>query len=366
MASISFVNVSKRFGKTEALKKINLEIKDKEFLCVLGPPGAGKTTLLRTIMGLEKPEEGDILIDGQRVNNVHPGKRDLAIMFQNLALYPDKTVFKNLAFPLKIAKVHSDEIKKRVHEVARTLQIEPLLDRVPAKLSGGERQRVALGRALVRHPKAFLLDEPLSNLDALLRLNMRAELKRLQTEIGETFVYSTYDQVEAMSMGDRIAVLNKGALLQCGTAEEIYLRPCNTTVARAVGSPPMNLLPCTLTLDDGKLVLNHGNVPVDVTKERERFAPQAFTCTETILGVRPEDVYVRHQPTSDTSVPATVYVTEPLGNETIVDLQVESTLVKAAVPPTVALSAGERVWLDFELGRIHVFDGVTQEAVFNT
>ena len=242
MASIRLDNVTKRFGAVTALQEVSLEVADGEFFAVLGPPGAGKTTLLRTIIGLEKPEEGDVFLDGERITDVYPGDRNIAIMFQNLALYPDKSVYNNLAFPLRQAKTSKSEISKRVGETAAKLHIEHLLKRKPAKLSGGERQRVALGRALVRDPRAFLLDEPLSALDALLRLEMRAELKRLQHELGRTLIYVTHDQVEAMSMPDRVAVLRKGVLQQVDTPEAVYHVPANRFVATVVGSPPMNFV----------------------------------------------------------------------------------------------------------------------------
>ncbi len=210
MASIRLENVTKRFGSVTALNDVSLDIADGEFFAVLGPPGAGKTTTLRTIVGLESPDEGDVYLDDDKVTDVWPGDRDIAIMFQNLALYPDKSVFDNLAFPLKQRKVPKDEIRERVAQAAATLHIEHLLKRKPAKLSGGERQRVALGRAIVRDPRAYLFDEPISALDALLRLEMRTELKRLQRDLGRTLVYVTHDQVEAMSMADRIAVLREG------------------------------------------------------------------------------------------------------------------------------------------------------------
>ena len=217
MATLRLDNVTKRFGNVTALKGVSLEIRDGEFFAVLGPPGAGKTTLLRTIVGLERPESGDVYADDERITEVYPGDRDIAIMFQNLALYPDKTVFGNLAFPLKQRKLPKDEIKERVQKTAAILHVEHLLERKPGKLSGGERQRVALGRALVRDPRAFLFDEPLSALDALLRLEMRAELKRLQRDLGRTLVYVTHDQVEAMSMPDRVAVLREGVVQQVDT-----------------------------------------------------------------------------------------------------------------------------------------------------
>ena len=241
MATLRLDNVTKRFGNVTALKDVSLEIRDGEFFAVLGPPGAGKTTLLRTIVGLERPESGDVYADDERITDVYPGDRDIAIMFQNLALYPDKTVFGNLAFPLKQRKLPKDEIKERVQKTAAVLHVEHLLERKPGKLSGGERQRVALGRALVRDPRAFLFDEPLSALDALLRLEMRAELKRLQRDLGRTLVYVTHDQVEAMSMPDRVAVLREGVVQQVDTPEN-GLPPAREPLRRDRGRQPTDEL----------------------------------------------------------------------------------------------------------------------------
>ena len=264
MAGIRLENVTKRFGTVTALDAVSLEVQDGEFFAVLGPPGAGKTTMLRTIVGLEKPEEGDVYAGGERITDVYPGDRDIAIMFQNLALYPDKSVRDNLAFPLKQAKLPKREIERRVSEVAAVLKIERLLERKPAKLSGGERQRVALGRAMVRDPRALLLDEPLSALDALLRLEMRAELKRLQRELGRTVVYVTHDQVEAMSMADRVGVLRQGRLQQVAHPEDIYHRPANRFVATVVGSPPMNFLHGVAAWPDGRLEVRHPQFVLEV------------------------------------------------------------------------------------------------------
>ncbi len=351
MASIRLENVTKRFGAVTALAGVSLEINDGEFFAVLGHPGAGKTTMLRTIVGLEQPEEGDVFADGERITDVYPGDRDIAIMFQNLALYPDKSVYKNLAFPLKQAKVPKQEIDRRVGDVARILRIEPLLQRKPGKLSGGERQRVALGRAMVRDPRALLLDEPLSALDALLRLEMRAELKRLQRELGRTVVYVTHDQVEAMSMSDRIAVLREGVVQQVDVPENIYNRPANRFVATVVGSPPMNFVPVSAGWSDGALLLRHGlftAMVADAASLRDVVADGA-ACQ---LGVRPEDVHVTAEP----GIPAEVYVTEPLGGETVVDLDVDGRLVKALVDPNLDLADGTTVQLALDGSRLHLFD----------
>jgi multiple sugar transport system ATP-binding protein len=348
MASIRLDNVTKRFGEITALDGISLDVHDGEFFAVLGPPGAGKTTMLRTIVGLETPEEGDVYLDDERVNEVWPGDRDVALVFQNLALYPDKNVFGNLAFPLRQQKTPKDEIKRRVDATARMLHIEHLLGRKPAKLSGGERQRVALGRAMVRDPRAYLFDEPLSALDALLRLEMRTELKRLQRELGRTLVYVTHDQVEAMSMADRIAVLREGSVQQVDVPEKIYNEPANRFVATVVGSPPMNFLPAEARLSDGRLVVVHDAFEVS--------APASGAAREATgacwVGVRPEDIHVE---SGGDGIEASVYVTEPLGGETVVDLRVAGRVVKALVPPTLKLETDQKVFVTLDPKRLHVF-----------
>jgi multiple sugar transport system ATP-binding protein len=353
MAEIRLEGVTKRFGSVTALDGVSLEVADGEFFGVLGPPGAGKTTLLRTIVGLERPDEGDVYADGDRITDVYPGDRDIAIMFQNLALYPDKSVRDNLAFPLKQAKVPKQEIERRVAEVAAVLKIERLLKRKPAKLSGGERQRVALGRAMVRDPRALLLDEPLSALDALLRLEMRAELKRLQRDLGRTVVYVTHDQVEAMSMADRVAVLRHGRVQQVAPPEDIYHRPANRFVATVVGSPPMNFLHAQVSRTGDRLVVRHSDFTVELG------APAIATVADRLadgqpclIGIRPEDVRVA----VDGGIPATVLTTEPLGGETVVDLQLGDRITKALVDPTVELQDGQTTTVSPDPKRLHVFD----------
>jgi multiple sugar transport system ATP-binding protein len=359
MASLRVEGVTKRFGPVTALDHVSMEIEDGEFFAVLGPPGAGKTTLLRTIVGLERPDEGDVYADGERITDVYPGDRDIAIMFQNLALYPDKTVFGNLAFPLRQAKVSRDEIRRRVGRTAATLHIEHLLERKPAKLSGGERQRVALGRALVRDPRAFLFDEPLSALDALLRLEMRAELKHLQRDLGRTLVYVTHDQVEAMSMPDRVAVLREGVVQQVDTPETIYHRPRNQFVATIFGSPPMNFIPCTVGARNGAVSIRHPLFEVDFAPGGSPLGHMLAEGAPCLLGIRPEDIHVR--PDSGEGLPAAVYVTEPLGGETVVDLRLGDRVVKALAPSSVELRQDDPVRISFEPSRLHVFkeDGET-------
>ncbi len=353
MASLRLEDVTKRFGSVTALDGVSLEIHDGEFFAVLGPPGAGKTTLLRTIVGLEKPDSGEVYADDERITDVYPGDRDIAIMFQNLALYPDKTVFGNLAFPLRQAKRPKAEIKERVQKTAETLHIEQLLDRKPGKLSGGERQRVALGRALVREPRAFLFDEPLSALDALLRLEMRAELKRLQRDLGRTLVYVTHDQVEAMSMPDRVAVLREGVVQQVDTPEAIYHRPVNRFVATVVGSPPMNFIPCTVGSKNGSLLIVHDLFEVEVPAQATAGGETLSEGAGCLIGVRPEDLAVGAD--GPGSFAATVYGSEPLGGETVVDLRFGHLLVKALAGPSLELVSDTQVQVSLDPSRLHVF-----------
>jgi multiple sugar transport system ATP-binding protein len=352
MATLRLENVTKRFGAVTALSGVSLEIADGEFFAVLGPPGAGKTTLLRTIIGLEHPDEGDVYADGERITDVYPGDRDIAIMFQNLALYPDKTVYGNLAFPLKQRKLPKADIDQRVRATAATLYIDHLLNRRPGKLSGGERQRVALGRTLVRDPRAMLLDEPLSALDALLRLQMRAELKRLQRDLGRTLVYVTHDQVEAMSMPDRVAVLRQGAVQQVDTPEVVYHRPANQFVATVIGSPPMNFIPCTVAHADGLMRAEHPSFAVTASSLPAGEAPPAGG--PCFVGIRPEDVHLRD---GESGIRATVYVTEPLGGETVVDLALGDRVLKALSPPASAPAPSAEVAVSFDPTRLHLFDG---------
>lgn len=371
MANIRLENVTKRFGRVTAVQSINLDIHDGEFFCVLGPPGAGKTTLLRLIVGLERPDEGTIYIEGEKVNDTHPRERDIAMIFQNLALYPDKTVFDNIAFPLRERKVPRDQVLQRVNQVASTLHIENLLDRKPGKLSGGERQRVAIARAIVRTPRAYLMDEPLANLDALLRLEMRVELKRLQEYVQETLIFVTSDQVEAMSMADRIAVLYKGQIQQVDAPDDLYRRPANRLVATVVGSPPMNFLPCLVQKSDGQLNLTHSGFGIRVVGDShplrdclDRAVPDAH---EVLLGVRPEDVRLFDAPpSSGQALPAQVVVVEPLGAETIVDVQLGSQIIKAIVAPTQRLNEKQAIWAVFDMANLHVMDVQTGARIYTS
>ncbi len=363
MADITITGVSKAFGDTIALNDLNLHVNDGEFFVILGHPGAGKTTTLRTIVGLEQPDAGVVEIGGRDVGGLLPGERDVGIVFQNLALYPDKTVYDNLAFPLrqKGRNVTSEEIDRRVRAAAETLHISALLDRKPGKLSGGERQRVAIGRVMTRAPEVYLLDEPLSALDALLRMEMRSELKRLQHELRRTLVYVTHDQVEAMSMADRICVLVHGAVEQIGTPSEIYDHPRTVEVARAVGSPPMNLLSLSADRAQG-LRLRAGTVCFVGSESAALSGVAAGDVLQ--LGIRPEDVIIGGD-AATCPFTAPVMAVEPLGSETIIDLSVGDAIVKASVLPTVRYAPDESVRWGVRGDRIHLF-GADGASVLST
>ena len=360
LARVVLKNVTKRFGEVIAINKLSLEARDKEFLVLLGPSGCGKTTALRCIAGLETPEEGEIYIGDKLVNDLSPKDRNVAMVFQSYALYPHMTVFKNLAFPLENAKVPKNEIEERVRQVAKLLKIEALLDRKPSQLSGGQQQRVALGRAIVREPQAFLMDEPLSNLDAKLRVYMRAELKKLQKELGVTTIYVTHDQVEAMTMGDKIAILNEGILQQFDPPGRVYSHPANVFVAGFVGSPPTNFFECVLT-EEGVLDAREFRYPLP--KELLEAAKNA-TSDEVILGIRPQDIRVYRDVTAKKAlIEASLYTTEPLGDMMILDLQVGDHIVKAVVSPDFEAETAKKLWLKFPVNKIYLFDKKTGEAL---
>jgi len=363
MADVRVENIVKRFDEVVAVNNISLEVKDREFAVFLGPSGCGKTTTLRSIAGLEHPDEGNIYIDNILVNELPPSERDVAFVFQFYALYPHMTVYDNMAFPLKAVKMQKSDINERISEVSKVLRIEKLLNRRPDKLSGGEMQRVALGRAMVRRPKAFLMDEPLTNLDAKLRSEMRAELKRLQRDIGATTIYVTHDQVEAMSMGDKIVVMNSGVVQQTGTPAEVYDHPENLFVAGFVGSPSMNFLDCIYKQEEGISILTVGknDFKLEISDSMGKKIKESATSTELILGVRAEDIFIRDE-TPD--VKAEVYVVEPLGSENIIDLRIAENMLKAKTLPTVLPDIGLQVNVWFNKDRIHIFDKKTEKAIF--
>ncbi|NIM99685.1 MAG: ATP-binding cassette domain-containing protein [candidate division Zixibacteria bacterium] len=358
MADIKLVNIEKHFGPLYVIRKLNLEVKDREFLVLLGPSGCGKTTTLRAIAGLEEVEAGDILIDGKPVQHLHARDRDIAFVFQLFALYPHLTAFENIAFPLKAIKESKINIEKRVKEVAKVLQIEHLLRKRPSALSGGDMQRVAVGRAMVRRPKAFLMDEPIGSLDAKLREGMRTELKRLHIEISATTLYVTHDQVEAMSMADRIAIMNDGILQQVGSPEEVYNDPANLFVAQFIGSPIMNILDCSVGFDENntKILLGQDEFTLQFSKPlyskiKEKGVPNG----QLALGVRPEAVLVERN-AKDTHQMAKVHVIEPIGPYDIVDIKVGDQIIRGRTPTRFVENVGDTVWIRLDEHRTHFFD----------
>jgi multiple sugar transport system ATP-binding protein len=347
VAEVVLDHVTKRFSSgAPAVDDLSLQVNDGELMVLLGPSGCGKTTGLRMVAGLERPDGGDIRIGGYRVNDLEPKDRDVALVFQSYALYPHMTARGNMLYPLLVRTMSRMERDNRVEQAARLLKITHLLDRKPRQLSGGEQQRVALGRAIVREPQVFLMDEPLSNLDAKLRVHTRAELKALQQQLGTTTVFVTHDQAEAMTMADRIAVLDHGSLQQVGTPDDVYDRPANLFVAQFMGSPPMNTL--TVTRADGCLLADGGwrfPVPPRLTD---------LPAGPLTLGVRPEDVAVGLEPSAG-AFAATVFVSEPLGNEVIVNVTVGQALLKVRALPSLRPVRGQTVYLTADPGRLHLF-----------
>ncbi|MFQ5998602.1 MAG: ABC transporter ATP-binding protein, partial [Candidatus Bathyarchaeia archaeon] len=309
MAGVKIENLTVKFGDKVAIQDLSLEVKDKEFFVITGPPEAGKSTILRTIAGLQKPASGEVYIGDELVTDKEPKDRDVAMVFENLALYPNKTGFENIAFPLRQRKVAEDEIRKRVQEVAHMLLIAHLLDRLPATYSGGEQQRVALARAFVRQPKVYLMDQPLANLDALIRTEMRAELKRLVRDIGQTIIFTTHDQIEAMSMGHRIAVLNKGQVQQTDLPETVLKQPRNKFTANFLTNIPMNFLDCSFETKEGKGFLVNPNFRVDVTTFGDQLKSSGPS-SEFLLGVRPVHIEIAKQQPQTESIEASVFVSE--------------------------------------------------------
>ena len=345
MASLKLENIYKSFVKDQiVIDNFSIAIKDGEFLVLVGPSGCGKSTLLRIIAGLEEADSGDVFIGDRLVNNIHPKDRDIAMVFQNYALYPHMNVFDNLAFGLKLRKVDKSEITERVEEAAKILEIEDLLARKPKELSGGQRQRVALGRSIVRDPKVFLFDEPLSNLDAKLRVQMRTEIKKLHKRLKTTMVYVTHDQVEAMTMGDRIIVLKDGIVQQVGSPVEVYHNPINMFVAGFIGAPAMNFI--TGDIKNAQLVCDSFSIDLSELSEINKHEGQ-----KVIFGIRPEDI---HLDTNGFSLP--LLVMEPLGNETLLHLEGKHTAILAKVRSTDATELGDNVNIRFDTKQICLFD----------
>jgi len=361
MAEITIHKMTKRFGEVVALHELDMQIADGEFLVLLGPSGCGKTTTLRSVAGLERQTSGDIYIGDTLVNDLSPGDRDIAMVFQFYALYPHLSAYDNIAFPLRAQRVQDGEIVDRVRTVARMLRIEHLLKRRPRQLSGGEQQRVALGRAMVRRPRAFLMDEPLTNLDSALRADMRAELKHLQHELATTMVYVTHDQIEAMSMGHRIAVMNQGVLQQLGTPLEVYTHPATLFVAGFIGSPPMRLIDCALHNGDAPTLIDASGTFRLAIDPALHDRVRASGAEQLVLGLRPEEVLIDGSQTPD--LQAVVTVREPLGDETIYDLQIGEQTVQTRTPPSLRLAIGQQVPIRFDRSRLRIFDRATERAI---
>ena len=372
MASLSLKHIYKKYpGGVTAVSDFNLEVKDKEFLVLVGPSGCGKTTTLRMIAGLEEITEGELFIGDQLVNDVAPKDRKIAMVFQNYALYPHMTVFDNMAFGLKLRKVPKEEIKRRVEEAARILDISHLLERRPKALSGGQKQRVALGRAIVRNPKVFLLDEPLSNLDAKLRATMRTELTKLHQNLNKeektTFVYVTHDQVEAMTMATRIVVMKDGLIQQVDTPQTLYDKPVNIFVAGFIGTPPMNFINGTLTKVGGDMFFNFEDQKIQLPAEKANDPKLAdYIDKEVVLGIRPEGLHddaLNLETYKDSVLDAYVDVTELMGAEIYLYLKIGETNLISRVSSRSQSRAGDTIKIAFDTTRIHIFDKDTERCI---
>jgi multiple sugar transport system ATP-binding protein len=363
MATVSLKNLVKKYGQLEVVHSINLEVKDREFIALVGPSGCGKSTSLRMIAGLEDISGGEIHIGDRVVNDLPPRQRNISMVFQSYALYPHMTVAENMGFSLKIAGKSQTEIDAAVAEAARTLSLEALLERRPSQLSGGQRQRVAMGRAIVRNPDVFLFDEPLSNLDAKLRMQMRTEIKKLHSKVQSTVIYVTHDQVEAMTLSDRIVIMRDGHIEQVGTPEEVFQRPRTRFVAGFIGSPTMNLREAVI--DDGKLAFADGaSLPLPL-----QFRNAVSVGQKVVFGLRPDDLYPaghglhsgEAHDVHTTQVP--VSITEPLGNETLVFAEFAGEDWIARMLNPKALHTGDKIDLSFDLSQAHLFDAATEQTL---
>ena len=365
MAELKINDVVKRYGKTEVVHGINLDVKDKEFLVLVGPSGCGKSTLLRMVAGLEEISGGTISIDGKVINDVAPKDRGLAMVFQNYALYPHMDVFNNMSFGLKISKTPKAEIQQRVEEVAGILGLEELLYRKPHELSGGQRQRVAMGRAMVRKPSMFLFDEPLSNLDAKLRIQMRAEIKLLHQRVDSTIIYVTHDPVEAMTLADRIVVLRNGYIEQVGTPIELFLNPVNTFVAGFIGTPPMNLIDCTAKRTGDDVVLHfEGGLEIPVPRKN---GINLSDGQKVVMGLRTEEMMpadMNEDLTDAWKFDGVVEVVEPLGNETHIHVNFNGVRMIARSEGRRVIHPNEKIRIAMDLNQLHVFDAETTKVVY--
>ena len=368
MSSLSLQNICKVYPNGfEAVKDFNLEIADKEFIIFVGPSGCGKSTTLRMIAGLEDISSGTLKIDDKVMNDIEPKDRDIAMVFQNYALYPHMTVFENMAFGLKLRKVPKAEIEQRVKEAARILDLEKLLDRKPKALSGGQRQRVAMGRAIVRNPKVFLMDEPLSNLDAKLRVQMRTEIAKLHQSLGTTFIYVTHDQTEAMTLGTRIVVMKDGVIQQVDSPQNLYDKPANLFVAGFMGSPQMNFIDATVKIDGGKAYLGVAGQEIPLNAEKSKaLADGGYDGKTVVMGIRPEDIIDATVDGGEGNVfESTVNVYELLGAEVFLYFDLAGTAMTARMDPRTTARPGDQVRYRMNTEKIHVFDKETEKTITN-
>lgn len=367
MATIQLKNIFKTYENGfEAVKDFNLDIDDKEFIIFVGPSGCGKSTTLRMIAGLEDITSGDLLIDGVRMNDVEPKDRDIAMVFQNYALYPHMTVFENMAFALKLKKTPKNEIEEKVNEAARILNLESLLDRKPAQLSGGQRQRVAMGRAIVRNPKVFLMDEPLSNLDAKLRVQMRTEISKLHQRLGNTIIYVTHDQTEAMTLGTRIVVMKDGIVQQVDTPKNLYNNPDNMFVAGFIGSPQMNFVKCNVIEKQGKAYLAFGDTEVTLSEEKSKLLKDRnYLGKQIMLGIRPENIHDKQFSLKEftNTIKVNVSVYELVGSEVYLYFEYAGSNMIARVNPNTNARVGGSVELYLDDSAMHLFDLETEKVI---
>ncbi|AEV28984.1 ATPase component of ABC-type sugar transporter [Sphaerochaeta pleomorpha str. Grapes] len=365
MATVQLKNICKVYeGGVKAVDNVNIDVKDRDFVVLVGPSGCGKSTTLRMIAGLEDITSGELYIDGNLVNDVPPKDRDIAMVFQNYALYPHMTVYDNMAFGLKIRKFPKEEIDQRVREAAKILEIEELLDRKPKALSGGQRQRVAVGRAIVRKPKVFLFDEPLSNLDAKLRVQMRAEISSLHNRLKATMIYVTHDQVEALTMATQIVVMKFGVIQQIGGPLPLYNEPNNKFVAGFIGSPPMNFLETAVEADGTDIYVNEGSFRLKVNAEQKKFLTP-YVGKSVTFGIRPEDVTFSHTPKDGETIDGHVSVVEPLGSETHVYVATTKSQVIGKIDPNITIAVDTKISLIPDIAKAKFFDLET-EAVINS
>jgi multiple sugar transport system ATP-binding protein len=362
MAQVVLNNLVKTYGAVYAVNNVSLTVNDGEFVALVGPSGCGKTTTLNLIAGLIPVTSGDIVIGDRIVNDLDPKDRDIAMVFQNYALYPNKSVYKNLAFPLQMRRLSNAEIDQKVRKAAEMLDMSHLLERKPRELSGGQQQRVALGRALVRDPAVFLMDEPLSNLDAKLRVQMRSEIKRFHQDFDATIVYVTHDQLEAVTMADKMAVMSGGFLQQYDSPAQVFANPVNMFVAGFIGSPAMSLIPLEATTMDGETVLTSAEGWALILSDRNARKVAKATSKKVVLGARHSTIRL-HKTQVPLSVPAKVYTVEPTGDVTFVQAFLSGAIVNISLPPQAVVAPDEQVWLEFDQDRIHLFDGQTEMAL---